>query len=146
MAGDRSLPDDGVVTWNHAPSESDFGKYRGKRFSEVIAEDADYVTWARQQEEKGRTPRWGRPCLEASVSEGVRLWRRPCLEASVSGGVRVWRRPCLSGGVRVWKRPCLLEASCASAAAHLEAVISKGLHHASLEPLFPKQRKLKGPI
>ena len=89
MAGDRSLPDDGVVTWNHAPPESDFGKYRGKRFSEVIAEDADYVTWARKQEEKGRTPRWGRPCLEASVSEGVRLWRRPCLEASVSGGVRV---------------------------------------------------------
>ena len=54
MAGSRALPQDGHVTWNHGPIVNDFGKHRGKRFSDVLSEDPDYLTWAKEQEAKLR--------------------------------------------------------------------------------------------
>ena len=54
MAGPRARPQDGRTRWNQGPTTSQFGKHRGKRFSEVRAEDPDYLAWAKGQEAKLR--------------------------------------------------------------------------------------------
>ena len=54
MAGPRARPQDGRTRWNQGPTTSQVGKHRGKRFSEVRAEDPDYLAWAKGQEAKLR--------------------------------------------------------------------------------------------
>ena len=54
MAGSRAVPQDGRITWNQGPTTSEFGKPRGKRFSEVLAKDPDYFAWAKGQEARLR--------------------------------------------------------------------------------------------
>eukprot|EP00929_Paragymnodinium_shiwhaense_P048475 TRINITY_DN244_c1_g1_i4.p1 TRINITY_DN244_c1_g1~~TRINITY_DN244_c1_g1_i4.p1 ORF type:complete len:741 (-),score=60.20 TRINITY_DN244_c1_g1_i4:17-2185(-) len=69
MAGSRPLPEDGRVTWNQGPSVAEFGRHRGKRFSDVLAEDPDYVTWAMSHE--ARLKRVDRIAMSDSVEHFV---------------------------------------------------------------------------
>jgi len=54
MAGSRAVPQNGRITWNQGPTTSEFGKHRGNKFSEVLADDPDYLAWAKGQEAKLR--------------------------------------------------------------------------------------------
>ena len=87
MAGSRAVPQNGHITWNQGPTTSEFGKHRGNKFSEVLADDPDYLAWAEGQEAK-------RSVVFFTVNRSVVFWGGPLsLPACLVDDIEAQRDP-----------------------------------------------------